>query len=195
MIKIADVLFQYSDLFPVPGSTLTGHTDAVEHKIDSGHSTPICCAPRQMSPQKIKQEKECITDMLAGGQIEPSDSPWSAPGVLVTKKDGGTRFCVDYLRLNIVTVKDAYPLPPYPGSTIHWICSPVNNGSPPWIWQADIGKFHSPRRPGLRQHLQHIQDYFNSKLYRLDFATHRPRLRDSWTESYRDCDGHAVSCT
>ena len=64
-----------------------------------------------MSPQNIKQEEECVTDMLAGGQIGPSDSPWSSPVVLVTKKDAGTRFCVDYRRLNIVTVKDAYPLP------------------------------------------------------------------------------------
>ena len=49
--------------------------------------------------------------MLTGGQIEASDSPWSSPVVLVTKKDVGTQFCVDYSRLNDITVKDAYPLP------------------------------------------------------------------------------------
>ena len=88
---------------------LTGHTDAVEHEIDTGDSSPILCAPRRMSPQnsKMKKEEECVTEMLTGGQIEPSDSPWSSPVVLVTKKDDGTRFCVDYRRLNDVTVKDA----------------------------------------------------------------------------------------
>ena len=106
-------LLQYSYLFPTPVSTLIGHTDVVEHEIDTGGSSPIRCAPLRMSPQKMKKEEECVTEMLTGGQIEPSDSPWSSLVVLVTKKDGGTQFCVDYRRLNDVTVKDAYvyPLP------------------------------------------------------------------------------------
>ena len=94
--RLAEVLLEYAEIFPVPGDPLTGHTDAVEHDINTGDRSPIRCAPRRMSPQKMKKEEDCVADMLTGGQIEASDSPWSSPVVLVTKKDGGTRFCVYY---------------------------------------------------------------------------------------------------
>ena len=69
------------------------------------------CNPRKLSPKKIKIQQELVDKMLEEGQIEHSVSAWSAPTVLVTKKDGTTRFCVDYRRLNNNTKKDAFPLP------------------------------------------------------------------------------------
>ena len=72
--RLTEVLLEYADIFPVPGDPLTGHTDAVEHDINTGDRSPIRCAPRRMSPQKMKKEEDCVTEMLTGGQIEASDS-------------------------------------------------------------------------------------------------------------------------
>ena len=73
------------------------------HEIDTGSTRPIRCNPRKLSPKKIKIQQELVDKMLEDGQIEHSVSAWSAPTVLVTKKDGTTRFCVDYRRLNART--------------------------------------------------------------------------------------------
>lgn len=51
-----------------------------------------------------------INEMLTDGLIKPSISPWSSPVVLVSKKDGSSRFCVDFRALNEVTIKDPFPL-------------------------------------------------------------------------------------
>ena len=99
------------NIFPAPGSPITGWTDAVVHEIDTGSTRPIRCNRRKLSPKKIKIQQELVDQMLEDCQIEPSVSAWSAPTVLVTKKDGSTRFCMDYRRLNVHTKKDAFPLP------------------------------------------------------------------------------------
>jgi hypothetical protein len=57
------------------------------------------------------EEKKVVSEMYEQGIIQKSNSPWSSPLVLVVKKNGKIRPCVDYRRLNAVTVKDAFPLP------------------------------------------------------------------------------------
>ena len=127
-----------------------------------------------MPPQKIKKEEACVTEMLTGGQIELSDSPWSAPVVLVTKKDGGTRFCVDYRRLNLATVKDAYPSPRIDDTLDmlagkRWFSTLVLASG---YWQVYLS-------PEARcKTLPLTRDSFSSESCRLVSAMHRPHWND-----------------
>ena len=109
--SLGDLLHRYEHVFPAPGEPVTGRSKSVQHEIVTKDGRPVRCGPRRLAPAGLRKEQECAKDMLTGGQIEPNDSPWASPVVLVTKKDGSTRFCVDYRRLNSLTVKDAYPLP------------------------------------------------------------------------------------
>ena len=102
---------QKTYVFPAPGEPVTGHTPTVQHEIETNDARPVRYGPRRLALTCLRTELTCIEEMLEGGQIEPSDSPWASPMVLVTKKDGSTRFCINYRRLNSLTVKDAYPLP------------------------------------------------------------------------------------
>ena len=109
--SLRELLHRYEHVFPAPGEPVTGRTKSVQHEIVTKDARPVRCGPRRLAPAGLRKEQDCVQEMLTGGQIEPSDSPWASPVVLVMKKDGSTRFCVDYRRLNSLTVKDAYPLP------------------------------------------------------------------------------------
>ena len=88
-----------------------GETDLVQFEIDTGSASPRRQSPRRM-PFLVRQEvTRQLQDMQAAGIIQPSKSPWASPIVLVQKKDGSHRFCVDYRELNSVTKKDTFPLP------------------------------------------------------------------------------------
>lgn len=87
-----------------------GCTSRVQHKIVT-ESEPVKQRYYPVSPAIQVHIDAELKKMLADNIIEPSSSAWSSPILMVPKKDGGYRFCVDFRRLNKVTKKDAYPLP------------------------------------------------------------------------------------
>ena len=108
---LAQLLLDYHQVFAKSSEDL-GLTSLVEHRINVGCSIPVRQPTRRQPLGKREAERTEVEKMLKRGIIEPSNSPWSSNVVLVTKKDGGVRFCVDYRVLNSLTKKDAYPLPP-----------------------------------------------------------------------------------
>nr|KYP31910.1 Transposon Ty3-I Gag-Pol polyprotein [Cajanus cajan] len=64
-----------------------------------------------MAPAELSELKKQVEELLEKQMIRPSVSPWGAPVLLVKKKDGGVRLCVDYRQLNKLTIKNKYPLP------------------------------------------------------------------------------------
>jgi len=106
----AEKLRQYSDVFSKSDSDL-GVTGVVTHGIDTGDAAPIRQSMRRYPPAHLQAIDQHVDSMMSQGVIEPATSPWASNLVLVRKKDGSYRCCVDYRPLNAVTRKDAYPLP------------------------------------------------------------------------------------
>ena len=108
--ELQEVLLEYHHLFSLDEEE-RGETDIIQMNIDTGEAAPIKQPARRM-PYAARQEvTRHIRKMQEANVIRPSRSPWSSPIVLVKKKDGTLRFCVDYRRLNSVTKADTFPLP------------------------------------------------------------------------------------
>ncbi|KAL6419305.1 hypothetical protein ACFW04_013944 [Cataglyphis niger] len=90
---------------------VTGPTPLVEHQIRLKHRIPIKQRYRPRNPAMQAIIDAEVEEMEKAGVIEPSRSAWSSPIVVVRKKDGKHRFCIDFRKVNDVTEKDAYPLP------------------------------------------------------------------------------------
>ena len=108
--KVHKVLLKFQHVFSAGPSDL-GRTQIVNHKIDTGDARPVRIPPRRIPLAKQTDAAQCVEEMQKQRIIVPSNSPWSAPIILVKKKDNTTRFCVDYRGLNEVTKKDSFPLP------------------------------------------------------------------------------------
>ena len=102
------LLLEFADIFST-GSKDLGCTDLVKHRIETREAPPVRQPLRRLPLVKREEAERKVQEMREQDIIEPSASPWSSPIVLVGKKDGTTRFCVDYRKLNSVTHKDSYP--------------------------------------------------------------------------------------
>ena len=104
------LLLEYADVFAL-GNDGLGRTSILQHEIHTGDAAPIRQQFRRVCPEKRQEMRTLLSEMLERDIIRPSNSPWASPVVLVKKKDGTSRFCIDYRKVNTVTRKDAYPLP------------------------------------------------------------------------------------
>lgn len=107
---LLSLLHKHKASFDVTSATL-GRTSAATHRIETDGSQIVRRRPYRVSPPERKIIQEHVDDMLRRDIVRPSASAWSSPVVLVRKKDGSVRFCVDYRALNKITRKDVYPMP------------------------------------------------------------------------------------
>jgi hypothetical protein len=109
--RLAEMLKSYSDCFSL-NSDDVGRTSIVKHTIETGHHPPVRQRCRRFCKTHIDVIKEQVKKLSESGIIRPSTSEWAANPVIVNKKTGDKRMCIDYRGLNAVTMNpDSYLLP------------------------------------------------------------------------------------
>ena len=107
--QLNDLFREFSDVFS-QGEDDLGSTLLLEHTIET-HGPPLRQPYQRQNLAVRREEMAQVQQMLASDVIHPSNSPWASPVVMLRKKDGSLRFCVNFRQLNAATVKDAHPLP------------------------------------------------------------------------------------
>ena len=107
---LLQLLAKNSDVFAWTDLDL-GYTEAVKHRIPVTSEVPIAQPYRRIPPSQFEDVRQHIQELADKGVIRPSSSPYASPIVIVRKKDGSIRLCVDYRKLNAITRRDAFPLP------------------------------------------------------------------------------------
>jgi hypothetical protein len=141
-----------------------GEISTVEHHIPT-RGPPIASQPYRAGIASRNFIDKEIQRMLDLKVIEPLSGPWSAPVVLITKPDGFTRFCVDYRKLNEVTVNDSYAFP-----RIEDCLESLGAAKyfQPWTPILDTGKSMSQRMVEKKRLSHHTAVCFRSYAFHLD---------------------------
>lgn len=108
--KLTNLLRQHREIFST-GDKDIGICNRIKHRIDLITDVPFKQRHRRIPPSMIEEVRHHLEDLLAAGVIRPSKSPYTSNVVLVRKKNGKLRLCVDYRQLNQITVKDSFALP------------------------------------------------------------------------------------
>ena len=141
--KARSLLKEYYDIFLLEKRDM-GHTNATKHKIvlKDPDTPPFKERFHRIPPLQLDEVREHLKLMLDAGVIQPSNSLWCNAVVLVRKKDGSLHFCIDFRKLNSLTVKDSHPLPHICQTlesltgAAHYLTFDMNSG----FWQVPMDK-------------------------------------------------------
>ena len=186
--QLKALVSEFSDIFALSDSEL-GCTDVLQHHIDTGEHPPIKQQPYRTPAVRREKVSEMIDAMEKQGVVQPSVSPWASPVVLVPKKDGSLRFCVDYRRLNSVTRKDVYPLPRVDDILERLDISRRST------WLRETGRWSWTKMPDRRVRSLHSKVCTSSPVCRLASAMPQQHFNESCRRSFLGWNGKAVSCT
>ena len=103
------LLIAYNDVFTISQQNV-GRTKVLKHSISVGNAPAVRQAAPHISVYRIEEVQKLLKGMLHDDIIQPTKPLLASPNVLVRKKDGSIRMCIDYRKINAVTRKDAYPL-------------------------------------------------------------------------------------
>ena len=107
---VAEMLYNNRDAFSSDDLDL-GFCDMIPHEIKLTNEKNIRLPYRRIHPHQMEEVKSLLQDLLDREIIRPSTSPYASPVVLVRKKTGALRLCIDYRQLNTITIRDSFPLP------------------------------------------------------------------------------------
>ena len=165
--KACRLLMEFHSAFSLESGEM-GCTDTTEHTIELSNEEPFKERFHHIAPPLVEEVRKNIQEMLDGGAIHPSQSPWCNAVVQVRKKDGSLRICIDFRKLNDRTKKDSFPLPQVQESmeamvgACHFSCVDLKSG----FWQVKMNE-------ESHQYTEEASESTNSSVCHLDCVMHQ----------------------